>query len=229
MTNCRSWTATTVCWPRRRLRSAVTGSASSCGAPTSSGPSSKVWMPAGLRSRLPGGCGTRSSRTRSHETIYAYVYSPEGQSAELARYLPERRKRRKPRKPRHARKPRGNVFPPDRAIQNRPEEVTARETFGDWEGDLMIFRKDLVSTNVASLIERKTRYAVLFRNNDRSSKMLMSRLINLLSPLPVTARRSGAFSSRPSAFTKPNGCRPSSGASARSPPRRRRCRRRPRG
>ena len=45
----------------------------------------------------------------------------------------------------------------------------------------MIFQKDLGSPNVASLVERKTRYAVLFRNNDRSSKMLMNRLINLLS------------------------------------------------
>ena len=46
---------------------------------------------------------------------------------------------------------------------------------------------------MASLVERKTRYAVLFRNNDRSSKMLMNRLINLFSPLPVTARRSITF------------------------------------
>ncbi len=29
----------------------------------------------------------------SHETIYAYVYGPDGQSKELARYLPHRRKK----------------------------------------------------------------------------------------------------------------------------------------
>jgi hypothetical protein len=55
------------------------------------------------------------------------------------------------------------------------------------------FLRSLGSTNVASLIERKTPYAVLFRNKDRSSKMLMSRLINLLPPLPVTVRRSITF------------------------------------
>ena len=49
----------------------------------------------------------------SHETIYAYVYGPDGQSAELARYLPTRRKKRRPH---HARRPRGLVFPPDRSI-----------------------------------------------------------------------------------------------------------------
>lgn len=32
----------------------------------------------------------------SHETIYAYVYGPDGQSKELARYLPNRRKKRRP-------------------------------------------------------------------------------------------------------------------------------------
>ena len=32
-----------------------------------------------------------------HETIYQYVYSAEGQSAQLARLLPERRRKRKPR------------------------------------------------------------------------------------------------------------------------------------
>ena len=119
----------------------------------------------------------------SHETIYAYVYRlfpgrPERRAGPVPSRAPEAALAR------HARKPRGTVFPPDRAIQNRPEEVTARETFGDWEGDPMIFQKDLGSTNVASLVERKTRYAVLFRNNDRSSKTLMNRLINLLSPCP---------------------------------------------
>ena len=66
----------------------------------------------------------------SHETIYAYVYSAEGQSEDLARYLLSRRKR--PRQ-RYARRPRGQVFPADRSIHERPEHVTTRETFGDWE------------------------------------------------------------------------------------------------
>ena len=128
--------------------------------------------------------------TVSHETIYAYVYSLEGQSAELARYLPDRRRRRKPR---YARRPRGLVFPPDRTIHNRPEHVKTRSVFGDWEGDLMIFRREHGKANVASLIERKTRFAVLFRNNDRSTTHLMNRLIDVMAPLPQSARRSITF------------------------------------
>lgn len=126
----------------------------------------------------------------SHETIYAYVYGPDGQSKELARYLPHRRKKRQPR---HRRTPRGLVFPADRSIHARPDYVKTRETFGEWEGDLMIFERAQGKTNVASLVERKTRFAVLFRNNDRSTTHLMNRLMGVMEPLPQPARKSITF------------------------------------
>ncbi len=126
----------------------------------------------------------------SHETIYAYVYGPDGQSEELARHLPSRRKKRQPR---YARRPRGLVFPPDRSIHERPDYVKTRETFGEWEGDLMIFERAQGNANVASLVERKTRFAVLFRNNDRSTTHLMNRLMDVMAPLPQPARRSITF------------------------------------
>ena len=122
----------------------------------------------------------------SHETIYAYVYGPDGQSKELARYLPNRRKKRRPH---HSRRPRGLVFPPDRSIHERPDYVKTPETFGEWEGDLMIFERAQDKANVASLVERKTRFAVLFRNNDRSTTHLMS----AMEPLHQTARKSITF------------------------------------
>lgn len=126
----------------------------------------------------------------SHETIYAYVYGPDGQSEELARHLPHRRKKRHPRR---RRTPRGFVFPPDRSIHERPGYVKSRETFGEWEGDLMIFERAQGKANVASLVERKTRFAVLFRNNDRSTTHLMNRLMGVMEPLPQPARKSITF------------------------------------
>jgi IS30 family transposase len=126
----------------------------------------------------------------SHETIYAYVYGPDGQFEDLARHLPHRRKKRQPRR---RRTPRGLVFPPDRSIHERPDYVKTRETFGEWEGDLMIFERAQGKTNVASLVERKTRFAVLFRNNDRSTTHLRDRLINVMGPLPQPARKSITF------------------------------------
>ncbi|MCZ4368339.1 MULTISPECIES: IS30 family transposase [Sulfitobacter] len=126
----------------------------------------------------------------SHETIYAYIYGPDGQSEELARYLPHRRKKRQPRR---RRTPRGLAFPPDRSIHQRPDYVKTRETFGEWEGDLMIFERAHGKTNVASLVERKTRFAVLFRNNDRSTTHLMNKLMSVMEPLPQPARKSITF------------------------------------
>ena len=86
----------------------------------------------------------------SHETIYAYIYGPDGQSNELARYLPHRRRKRQPR---CRRTPRSLVFSPDRSIHAGPDYVKTRETFGEWEGDLMIFERAQGKANVASLIE----------------------------------------------------------------------------
>ena len=97
------------------------------------------------------------------------------------------------RKPRHARTARGMMFPLERSIHNRPEHIKDRSTFGDWEGDLMIFRREHGKANVASRVERKTRYAVLFRNNDRSSTHFMAKLMNVMEPLPQTARKSITF------------------------------------
>jgi IS30 family transposase len=145
------------------------------------------WSPEQIAGRL----GFEGQPVRvSHETIYAYVYGPDGQSDELARYLHSRRRKRKPR---YARRPRGQVFPPDRSIHQRPADVTSRATFGDWEGDLMIFERAQGKMNVASLVERKTRFAVLFRNNDRSATHVMRGLMNVMEPLPQPARRSITF------------------------------------
>ncbi len=48
----------------------------------------------------------------------------------------------------------------------------------------MIFERAQGKTNVASLVERKTRFAVLFRNNDRSTTLLMNKLMSVMEPLP---------------------------------------------
>lgn len=125
-----------------------------------------------------------------HETIYQYVYSSEGHDQQLARLLPERRRKRRPR---YARKPRSLIFPIDCAIRNRPDTINSRADFGHWEADLMIFRKEHGSANVATVVERKSRYTVLFRNNDRRSKPIMNQLIHHLAPLPAQARQSLTF------------------------------------
>jgi IS30 family transposase len=146
------------------------------------------WSPEQIAGRLK--IEPNSQHRLCHETIYRYVYSEDGQSQALARHLPERRRKRKPR---YARKPRSLTFPDSMAIRHRPEQINDRGEFGHWEGDLMIFRREHGNANIATLVERKSRYTVLFRNNDRQSKPIMGRLINELSTLPHLARQSITF------------------------------------
>nr|WP_240989609.1 hypothetical protein [Salipiger mangrovisoli] len=61
------------------------------------------------------------------------------------------------------------------------------------EGDLMILECAQGSKNVATLDERNTRFAVLVRNNDRSSTDFMNSLMNVMMPLPQAARTSITF------------------------------------
>ncbi|MBP1807634.1 IS30 family transposase [Rubellimicrobium aerolatum] len=90
------------------------------------------WSPEQIAGRLKVEPGSGPQHWLCHETIYRFVYSAEGQSQELAQYLPERRR---------ARKPRSLVFPGTSRIHHRPKEVNVRAEFGHWEADLMIFRK----------------------------------------------------------------------------------------
>jgi IS30 family transposase len=125
-----------------------------------------------------------------HETIYAWVYSDEGRERQLARFLPYRRPGA-PCAP-GPQTARGH-FPENRSIHQRPEEVAGREQFGNWEADLMIFQRSHGKANVATVVERKTRFIALYRNENRQSRRVMGRLAGLLGPLPAPARRSVTF------------------------------------
>lgn len=88
----------------------------------------------------------------SHETIYRFVYSSQGQQLGLYQDLPMARRRRRAR---YQRKPRGLFIPAGNTIEQRPAEIADRTSFGHWEGDLMMFRKDLGKRNLTSLVERQ--------------------------------------------------------------------------
>ncbi|MCZ7886517.1 MULTISPECIES: IS30 family transposase [Agrobacterium] len=126
----------------------------------------------------------------SHETIYKFAYSPDGQAIKLWRHLPEHRARRRPR---HARRKHGQRFSPELNILRRPDVVADRKQFGHWECDLIQFRKKFGKANVTSLVERVSRFAIFLRNNDRQSRPVMNGLVQALQTLPHLARRSITF------------------------------------
>lgn len=122
------------------------------------------------------------------ETIYDFIYSAEGRALNLYRCLrrsfKNRRKRFK-RKPRHLR-----GIPEKWSICNRPEIVKNRDNFGHWEGDLMIFKREFGQANITTLVERKSRYTIIIKNQNRRSEVVTGHIKDKLIALPRSARQS---------------------------------------
>ena len=125
-----------------------------------------------------------------HETIYQYVYGAEGRHHKLWRHLPVARRSRRQR---YSRKPRGLHIPVANTIGARPQEIADRSSFGQWEGDLMIFRLEYDKANLTSLVERRSRFTILARNPSRHSAGVMSGIQNSLHILPPSLRQSITF------------------------------------
>lgn len=126
----------------------------------------------------------------SHETIYRYVYDKTGRALDLYRHLPTGRRRRRRR---YDRKPRGLLIPQANTIAYRPDVINERQRLGDWECDLVQFRKEFGNANLTTIVERKTRLLVIVRNPSRHSEGVMKGIKSKLGPYPAHARRSITF------------------------------------
>jgi IS30 family transposase len=101
------------------------------------------------------------------ETIYRFIYSKEEYALKLYEHLAEMRTKRCPRGTRRSRSSR---IPEAFRIHQRPDFIGNRLQFGNWEGDLVIFDRDLGEANVMTFVERKSRYCVIIKNSSRHSK-----------------------------------------------------------
>lgn len=128
--------------------------------------------------------------TVSHETIYRFIYGPDGRELNLYAFLAVARRRRRQRM---GRKPRSNPIPPERWIANRPAEIATRQSFGHWECDLVIFARQFGKANVTSLQERQSRFHILLSNEDRRSLPVIGRIAQALASFPCPARQTITF------------------------------------
>lgn len=122
--------------------------------------------------------------TVSHETIYKWIYSLNQLANKYWKFLPRyKRKRGLNRITYTARKDSSNRL----SIHQRPAEISSKQEFGHWEGDLMSFIHN--SQHALVLNERKTRYiqSVVLDNKQASTTSVA--LINLMAPLPVSSRK----------------------------------------
>lgn len=122
------------------------------------------------------------------ETIYQFVYGEEGNKLGLFKCL---RMRRAKRGKLHGRKPRGVIL--NRiSIHDRPASIECRKEFGHFEGDLVINKKSM-SQNVSVVLERKTRFVRLNKNESKKSTHVMQKIFNTMASLPARARKSITF------------------------------------
>jgi transposase, IS30 family len=135
-----------------------------------------------LRAR-PGGA---SLGTVSHETIYQslYVQGRGELRRELAACL---------RTGRAARRAQGRLDTRGRIkdmimISDRPAEAADRAVPGHWEGDLIIGRDG--RSQIATLVERSTRYVLLARLADRRAETVQKALTDRVQALPAHLWRS---------------------------------------
>jgi IS30 family transposase len=124
----------------------------------------------------------------SHETIYQslFIQARGALKKELIEHLRRTRKLRRPRKRRSPKGRQGRIIDA-LSIRERPAEAEDRAVPGHWEGDLLI---GSVGSQVATLVERHTRYLMLVKVPSRQSADVVNALARQVRKLPKELRRS---------------------------------------
>ncbi len=118
----------------------------------------------------------------SHETIYKslYIQARGALKKELLAHLRRKRKMRHGRS--HTQKtPTHGRIKDTVSISERPASVEDRAVPGHWEGDLLIGSNQ---SQIATLVERSTRYVILVRVKNKDSATVINALIKQARNLP---------------------------------------------
>jgi len=140
------------------------------------------WSPEQIAGWLKRAYPEEENRQVSHETIYKslFIQARGALKKELQQHL---RSQRAIRRSRHAsQKGNGKGQIKDMvSIRERPAAVEDRAVPGHWEGDLLIGAN---SSQIATLVERHSRYAMLAKVSGRDSETVINALIKQAHKLP---------------------------------------------
>lgn len=114
-----------------------------------------------------------------HETIYQYIYEGEGRYEYLYPYL--RRKRPRRRKQR-TRKPRKATILQRISIHERSAEVAKKKTYGHWESDTIVCKKQKETISVQ--YERKAQLVRIHKVADKSAASTELAIRDSIASLP---------------------------------------------
>ena len=142
------------------------------------------WSPEEIAGRLfeypPDEVASCKDKTVSYESIYNYIYEGEGRFGGLYKFLRRKQCKRKKEK---ARKQGVKTILKERiSIHQRPEVVTNRERFGDWETDSVIFKGDCI---LSVQQERKSRVCRLHKCEDKTALASEEALRDSIESLPA--------------------------------------------
>jgi IS30 family transposase len=152
------------------------------------------WSPQQICGKLRQQCDDEQQGPRlptvSHETIYRAIYVlPRGQiRRELVGFLRQHHKERLPLRRRTDK--RGGMIGMV-SIHERPADVLGREFPGDWEGDLIKGAGN--ASAIGTLIERKSRFTILVKMKDCSSRAALTGFRRELGKVPAAMRTSMAY------------------------------------
>jgi IS30 family transposase len=137
------------------------------------------WTPEEIAGRLP---LDHPGRSTNYESIYQWIYE---ERRDLITYLPKAHRKRHTRL--KGKKNRPSKIPNRLDISERPPEVEGREQAGHWEVDTVVSKQRRVC--VAVVVERKTRYYLVVRMEDKSARSMRRALEKALRRLPPHLRR----------------------------------------
>jgi len=123
-----------------------------------------------------------------HETIYRYIYSPEGKRRKLYEYLAKHHFKRRSW---HGRYVYRRGIPYRVSIRFRPREINLKKSFGHWEADTLEGKAH--KKGIQTFLERKTRFyqARILPNIDSEYGVRVQK--DILCSFPKQARKSVTF------------------------------------
>ena len=141
------------------------------------------WAPEQISGQLP---LEHRELSISTEAIYQYIYDAKSEDREdLIACLRHSHKKRKQRAV--GRKQKKTKIPNRVSIEERPQSVEGRRTYGHWEGDSIISRKSTFALN--SLTERKSRLILITRMKRKGAKETLDVVTNRLGVWPQKFRK----------------------------------------
>lgn len=143
------------------------------------------WTPEEIAGRLPLEFGGDQAMRVSHETLYAWIYSPAQKAHARWEYLPRGQKRRRKRQGRKAHRERINFRV---SIHDRPPEVEDRSEFGHWEGDSVLGLRGTGAIHTE--VERKSRKLIARKVDNTAADEALRAQRSIFLELPVNAVKS---------------------------------------